>query len=119
MSVRKKPPYYGMDSKGKEKIIGSAPKQANQQAGPIFNRFTVVWVDTNGIPFSTAIFFARLFRGNTVVSTASFDNFGVVRFDNIRTLTNAEFTLRIYRVDGVLYRTRTIPAGVETFAVIG
>lgn len=87
--------------------------------GPIFNRLTVVWVQNNGVPFDTTGFFARLQRGRTVVQTASFDRFGVVRFSNVRTLTNVSYTLRLFSPSGVEFRVRTIPAGVETFAVIG
>jgi hypothetical protein len=86
---------------------------------PTFSRLTVVWVQNNGVPFDTTGFFARLSRGNTLVSTASFDRFGVVRFNNIGTLTNVAYTLRVFSNNGVLFRTRTIPAGVETFAIIG
>ncbi|MFD0673977.1 hypothetical protein [Cohnella sp. GCM10027633] len=87
--------------------------------GPIFSRLTVLWVQSSGVPFDTTGFFARLSRGSTLVSTASFDRFGVARFNNIRTLTTVSYTLRLFNANGVLFRTRTIPAGVETFAIIG
>ncbi|MFC5530862.1 hypothetical protein [Cohnella yongneupensis] len=58
-------------------------------------------------------------RGGTLVSTADFDRFGVARFNNIGTLTTISYTLRLFSPAGVLFRTRTIPAGVETFAIIG
>lgn len=96
--------------------VKSVPQGTNE---PIFSRLTVVWVQGNGVPFNTTGFFARLSRGNQVVSTAGFDRFGVVRFNNIRTLTNVTYTLRTFNANGVLFRTRTIPAGVETFAIIG
>ncbi|MFC5468620.1 hypothetical protein ACFPPD_07790 [Cohnella suwonensis] len=86
---------------------------------PTFSRLTVVWVQNNGVPFNTTGFFARLTRGNRIVSSANFDRFGVVRFGNVRTLTNVSYTLRVFSSTGVLFRTRTIPAGVETFAIIG
>jgi hypothetical protein len=84
-----------------------------------FDRLTVVWVQNNGVPFDTTGFFARLSRGNILVSAANFDRFGVVRFGNIRTLTNVAFTIRVFSRNGTLFRTRTIPAGVQTFAIIG
>ncbi|NIK72031.1 hypothetical protein [Paenibacillus sp. BK720] len=113
-------PTLKSPSKGKGKAIKRAAQLAPQQSGPIFSRLTIVWVNEEGIPFNTTGFFARLSRGNTIVSTANFDRFGVVRFNNITTLTTATFTLRIFRsADGALFRTRTIPSGVETFAVIG
>ncbi|MCM3630948.1 hypothetical protein M3194_26830 [Paenibacillus glycanilyticus] len=120
MAARIKPTLIS-PSKGKGKVIKKAAKLAPLQTGPIFSRLTVVWVNENGVAFDTSAgYFARLFRGTTIVSTSSFDRFGVVRFNNITTLTNSIFTIRIYRIsDGALYRTRTIPSGVETFAVIG
>ncbi|UHA74751.1 hypothetical protein [Paenibacillus sp. 481] len=87
--------------------------------GPIFSRLTVVWVNRNGVPFNTTGFFALAFVGNTLISTAFFDNFGVVRFNNINTLTNVPITIRTFNAAGFLFRTRHIPAGVETFAIIG
>jgi len=87
--------------------------------GPILSRLTVVWVQSNGVPFDTTGFFARLSRGSTLVQTASFDRFGVVRFNRVRTLTKVAFTIRVFSANGTLFRTRTIPAGVETFAIIG
>lgn len=111
-------PKLGAPSAGKA-IRMRRPKGLAQSSGPIFNRLTVVWVQQNGVPFNTTGSFARLYRGNQLVSTASFDRFGVVRFGNIGTLTNSIFTLRVFNSSGVLFRTRTIPAGVETFAVIG
>lgn len=87
--------------------------------GPTFNRLTVVWVNSSGVPFDTTGFFARLIRNNQIVQTANFDRFGVVRFSRVRTLTNVSYTLRVFDSNGTLFRTRTIPAGVETFAIIG
>ncbi len=86
---------------------------------PTFNRLTVEWVQGNGVPFNTTEFFARLTRNNVLVSTAFFDSFGVVRFNNIGTLTNVSYTLRTFNRNGVLFRTRFIPAGVQTFVIIG
>ncbi|UVI31656.1 hypothetical protein [Paenibacillus spongiae] len=105
---------------GRGKVIRMAvPTKRNVQSGPILNRLTVVWVQNNGVTFNTTGFFARLFRGNTLVSTAFFDNFGVVRFGNIGTLTNATFTIQTFSPTGILFRQRTIPAGSEAFAIIG
>jgi len=96
-----------------------ASRKVRSSSAPIFSRLTVVWVQGNGVPFDTTGFFARLSRGNQLVSTAGFDRFGVVRFNNIPTLTRVSYTLRVFSANGVLFRTRTIPAGVETFAIIG
>lgn len=94
---------------------------ANLQSpnSPILDRLTVVWVQSNGVPFDTTGFIARLYRNGVLVQTAAFDRFGVVRFSGVATLTRVSYTLRVFDSNGFLFRTRTIPAGVETFAVIG
>ncbi|MFC4304239.1 hypothetical protein [Cohnella boryungensis] len=120
MAILYPPPPKG-DSKRSRvlKRIKLSSRSRRIISGPTFSRLTVVWVQNNGVPFDTTGFFARLSRGGVLVSTASFDRFGVVRFNNIRTLTNATFTIRVFNFNGVLFRTRTIPAGVQTFAIIG
>ncbi|MFC4779598.1 hypothetical protein ACFO9Q_22690 [Paenibacillus sp. GCM10023252] len=117
MAKRLKPPYYGI--KGKGKVISATRKASALQVGPTFSRLTVLWVGSNGVPFDTSGFFARLFRGNSIVQTASFDGFGVVRFSRVSTLTTVSYTIRLYNENGVQFRVRTIPAGVQTYAVIG
>lgn len=104
---------------GKVRRVSLPLVKRQTTSGPTFNRLTVVWVQNNGVPFDTTGFFARLFRNNSLVQTANFDRFGVVRFSRVRTLTQVSYTLRVYDATGTLFRTRTIPAGVETFAVIG
>lgn len=94
-------------------------KVGKLQSGPTFNRLTVVWVNNNGVPFNTTGFNAALFRGNILVQTARFDRFGVVFFSNVGTLTTVSYTIRLFDDFGRVFRTRTIPAGVQTFAVIG
>ncbi|GIP38826.1 hypothetical protein J31TS4_21060 [Paenibacillus sp. J31TS4] len=85
-----------------------------------FSRLTVVWCNTAGVPFNTTGFFAILFTANgRRVSTAAFDSFGVVRFPNIVTPTRQRFVIRTFNRNGVLFRTRTIPAGVAAFVIIG
>ncbi|QKS48906.1 hypothetical protein HUB94_29700 (plasmid) [Paenibacillus cellulosilyticus] len=86
---------------------------------PTLNRLTVVWVQNNGVPFRTTNFFAELIRNGRVVSQAVFDPFGVVVFNNIGTLTQVSYQLRTFNPSGILQRVRTIPAGVQAFALIG
>ncbi|WP_338552958.1 hypothetical protein [Paenibacillus sp. KS-LC4] len=118
MSMKMIPPFLG--PKGSGKVISKVKRTKNfKSGGPTFNRLTVVWVTNNGVPFNTTGFFARLFRGDNVVAVASFDRFGVVRFNQIQTLTSVSYTIRLYNSNGVLFRTAFIPAGVQTFAVIG
>lgn len=116
-SARVKPKLYAKYS-GKV-IRGAVPQKIRQQSGTTFNRLTVVWVQNNGVPFLTTGFFARLIRNNRVVATAFFDSFGVVRFNNIGTLTRVSYTIRTFNANGVLFRSRFIPAEVQTFAIIG
>ncbi len=120
MAVQLPKPPHG-DSKRSRIVRPKAAGRARKvgSSGPIFNRLTVVWVQNSGVPFNTTGFFASLTRGNRLISTANFDPFGVVRFNNVPTLTNVSFTLRVFSSNGILFRTRFIPAGVETFAIIG
>ncbi|RXZ84055.1 hypothetical protein EBB07_02890 [Paenibacillaceae bacterium] len=119
-TVRKRPPLrdrrYGRYGKALKKV---RPVQAALLTEPTFNRLNVVWVQSNGVPFNTTGFFASLFRGNVLVQSASFDSFGVVRFSNVPTLTNSVFRIRIFSSSGIEFRERTLPAGIEVFAVIG
>ncbi|MBD2844897.1 hypothetical protein IDH44_06830 [Paenibacillus sp. IB182496] len=117
-SAKVRPPLLATRVRGAVLRTRKKARQANV-TGPILPRLTVAWVQQNGVPFDTTGFFARLFRGNTLVQSSGFDRFGVVRFSRVNTLTNASFTVRVYSDNGVLFRTRTIPAGVEIFAVIG
>ncbi len=106
---------------GRSRIVRrtSIRRPGTPSTGPIFTRLTVEWVQRNGVPFNTTGFFASLSIGGTLVATTRFDRFGVARFNNVRTLTTSRFTLRLFNGNGVLFRTRTIPAGIETFVVIG
>lgn len=117
MAVKFPKPPRG-DSK-KFRVIRTKPAgPVTVRQAPIFPLLTVVWVQINGVPFNTTGFFARLSRGGVLVDTARFDRNGVVRF-NVATLTRVTFTLRVFSASGILFRTRIIPAGVETFAIIG
>jgi len=119
MAIRYPRPPKGDSKRILKRAEAPARLLGNLNNIPTFKRLTVVWVQINGVPFDTTGFFARLSIGNRVVSVAAFDRFGVVRFNNIRTLTNVTFTIRVFSNNGILFRTRTIPAGVQTFAIIG
>ncbi|SEO15392.1 hypothetical protein [Paenibacillus sp. OV219] len=119
---RVKPLLYNPASTGRvirKSVQSSCCGSNGSSSGPTFNRLTVVWVNQNGVPFNTTGFFARLFRNGQLVSTASFDSFGVVRFNNIGTLTNVSYNIRTFNANGVQFRSRNIPAGVQTYAIIG
>ncbi|WP_239618471.1 hypothetical protein [Cohnella mopanensis] len=119
MAVHRPNPLQGDSSRSRILKRAKVNSHTPGTHGKTFDRLTVVWVQNNGVPFDTTGFFARLSRGNVLVSSANFDRFGVVRFGNIRTLTNVSYTLRVFSRNGTLFRTRRIPAGVQTFAVIG
>lgn len=121
---RVKPLLYAPNSTGRvirkavqKSCCGNSPSGSG--SGTTFNRLTVVWVNQNGVPFDTTGFFARLFRNGQLVATASFDSFGVVRFNNISTLTNVSYNIRTFNANGIQFRSRNIPARVQTFAIIG
>lgn len=117
MAHQGKPPIFG--PKTTKNVQLKRTKAFKLQGGPTFNRLTVLWVDSSGIPFNTAGFNAALFRGGELVQTAAFDRFGAVFFSLIPTLTTVNYTIQVYDSFGRVYRTKTIPAGVEAFSVIG
>jgi hypothetical protein len=81
---------------------------------------TVIWVNRFGVPFNTTGFFAVLFtNAGRRVATATFDSFGVVQFSSVPARTVIPFVIRTFNRNGVLFRTRRIPAGVEAFSIIG
>ncbi|THF72998.1 hypothetical protein [Cohnella fermenti] len=116
--ANKRPKPGRVDSK-KFKIIKYAKKDASAKRETTFTRLSIVWVQQNGVPYDTTGFIATLTRNNSVVATAAFDENGVARFSNVRVLTSRAYTLRTFDSDGILYRTRSIPAGVQAYAVIG
>lgn len=100
-------------------VVRVARPSMSASTSPNLSRLTVVWVQNSGVPFRTTNFFAELIRNGRVVSQAVFDSFGVVVFNNIGTLTQVSYQLRTFNPAGILQRVRTIPAGVEAFALIG
>jgi hypothetical protein len=101
-------------------MVRKLARTSGSGTGPILRFLTILWAQNSGVPFNTSGgFIAVLSRGRQVVATARFDNFGVARFNNITTPTNVRYTLRIFNLQGVLFRRRFIPAGIEAFAVIG
>ncbi len=82
--------------------------------------FTVLWVNTFGVPFNTTGFVVVAFtRSGHRVATASFDSFGVAQFIGIPTRTVIPLVIRTFNRNGVLFRTRNVPAHVEAFSIIG
>ncbi|WP_274649441.1 hypothetical protein [Paenibacillus humicola] len=108
-------PSRGSETAGAETGTGSGTGSR-----PLLRALTIVWVQNNGVPFNTSDgFFAQLSRNGQVVARARFDNFGVAVFRNIGTLTDVSYRLTIFSNNGQIFRQRTLPAGIEAFAVIG
>lgn len=94
----------------------------NKKIGPkqTLTKFTVLWVNTAGVPFITSGFTCRASSvGGTLLATASFDAFGTAVFNTINTPTTRTLVLRTFDEDGNLFRTRTVPSGVSAYAIIG
>lgn len=83
-------------------------------------RLTILWVQPSGEPFNTSGFFATASTlSGRLIQTARFDGFGVVQFSRIRTPINRDIVIRTFDRNGVLFRTRTVPADNAAFAIIG
>ena len=105
--------------KGQGKALRRIPASSlkpNQR----LSRFTVLWVNNAGVPFSTAGFTCEARTlGGTRLAVVRFDNFGTAVFRSIFTPTTRTLIIRTFDVDGNLFRTRTVPSGVAAFAIIG
>lgn len=115
-TIRRAKPPKGNSVQGQRVIRAARPKGTTP--GQLLSNFTVVWVDRNGVPFDTTGFFLRVFRNGRRIGTFPFDRNGVA-ITNIDALTRTRLTIRTFNSRGVLFRTRTVPAGVEVFAIIG
>jgi len=94
----------------------AAPKK--RRIRQTFDRLVVLAVSTNNVPKESEGWTATLTRNNATVATASFDEFGAVRFPTISTLTTVSYVLRIRNADGNLLAQRNIPADREFYVAI-
>lgn len=78
------------------------------------DRFVVVATNLNNVPKDSSGWTASLTTGTTTI-TADFDDFGVVRFPTIATLTTVSYILRIRDANGVVLTNKTIPADREFY----
>lgn len=78
------------------------------------DRFIVVATNLNNIPKDSSGWTASLTGGGNTV-TADFDDFGVVRFPTISTLTTISYILRIRDANNNVLATRTVPADREFY----
>ncbi|MBD0383689.1 hypothetical protein [Paenibacillus sedimenti] len=101
-------------------FIRRAPLNRKLRPKQLLSRFTVLWVNTAGVPFSTAGFTCRASStGGTLLATANFDNFGTAIFNTIPTPTARTLVIRTFDADDNLFRTRTVRSGISAFAIIG
>jgi len=120
VSITKTPPLT--DKYPKEKLTRklTMTKSIQVKTNKILPSFTVIWSDTFGVPFLTSGFFVVAFnRFGRRIATANFDNYGVAKFTGIPTRTQIRLTLRAFNRNGLLFRTRFAPAGLEAFVIIG
>lgn len=104
--------------RGQGKAVHRIP--ANLKPTQRLTRFTVLWVNNAGVPFNTTGFTCQARTlGGALISTVRFDSFGTAVFNNIFTPTNRTIVIRTFNRFGVLFRTRTVPARVSAYAIIG
>ncbi|WNR44446.1 hypothetical protein [Paenibacillus roseipurpureus] len=105
--------------KGQGRVRYAMPKTLLRST-PRLNRFTVLWVNQAGVPFNTTGFFCVASTlGGVRLATVRFDSFGTAVFNTIATPTNRALIIRTFNRNGVLFRTRFVPARVSAFAIIG
>lgn len=92
-----------------------APRR-RRRSKQTLTRFVVLATSTNSAstPKNSSGWVATLTGGPTPIS-AEFDDFGVVRFDTISTLTTIPYTLRIVDENGTTLTNKSIPAGREFY----
>ncbi|WP_379133862.1 hypothetical protein [Paenibacillus sp. sgz500958] len=99
-----------------KKRAAAAPKK--RRIRQTFDRLVVLAVSTNNVPKDSTGWTATLTRNNNLVATASFDEFGAVRFPTISTLTTVSYVLRIRDADNNLLTTKNIPSDREFYVAI-
>ncbi|WP_138495782.1 hypothetical protein [Paenibacillus pinistramenti] len=103
-------------AKAAAKAKATAPKR--RRVRQTLDRFIVLAVSPNGTntPKDSAGWTARLIpQGGGTSITANFDDFGVVRFPNITTLTDVAYTLTIFDENNNALVSRSVPANREFY----
>ncbi|SDK93054.1 hypothetical protein [Paenibacillus jilunlii] len=90
------------------------PVRRRRRIRQTFDRFVVLATDLNNVPKDSTGWTASLTSGSTTV-TADFDEFGVVRFPTISTLTTVSYLLRIRDAAGNQLTQKNIPANREFY----
>lgn len=94
-------------------------KSKRAKVSQLLSRFTVLWVNTLGVPFNTTGFFLRVFRRGVLIAVVPFDSFGTAVVPNLFTPITSSLTIQTVSSTGIVFRQRRVPAGVSSFAVIG
>ncbi|WP_139328536.1 MULTISPECIES: hypothetical protein [Paenibacillus] len=98
------------------KRVKAAATRKRRRIKQTLDRFIVVAIGTNasGTPKATTGWTASLRAGTTTV-TADFDEFGVVRFPTITTLTTVAYLLTLRDENGATIRSFNVPSDREFF----
>ncbi|WP_339315973.1 hypothetical protein [Paenibacillus sp. FSL R10-2734] len=95
----------------------AAATRKKRRVRQTLDRFIVVAIGTNatGTPKDTAGWTASLIRTGNPPITADFDEFGVVRFPTVSTLTTVAYLLTLNDENGNALRSFNVPSGREFF----
>ncbi len=100
----------------KKQAQAAAARRKRRRVRQTLDRLIVIVTTQGGNPRNTSGWTATLTGGPSPV-TAEFDDFGVVRFPTISTLTEIEYLLRVRDANNNTVANRTIPANREYFIV--
>lgn len=98
----------------KARAVASRKRRRIRQT---LDRFIVVAIGTNasGTPKDTTGWTASLIRTGNPTITADFDDFGVVRFPTVTTLTTVPYLLTLRDENGNAIRSFNVPSDREFF----
>lgn len=96
--------------------VKAAATRKKRRIRQTLDRFIVLATSTgtNSTPKNSSGWTATLKNGSTTVS-ADFDDFGVVRFPTISTLTTVSYLLTIRDENGVILKSFNVPSDREFF----
>lgn len=95
------------------------PPTRKKPIAPYLSRFTVLWVQGNGVAYDTRGFVAKAYSCGKLLGRAPFDSYGTARFSKIRTPTKSLINLQLLDDCGRVYRVSAVPPDLTAFVVIG
>ncbi|UQZ35971.1 hypothetical protein C2I18_22010 [Paenibacillus sp. PK3_47] len=98
----------------KKKPLAKKPAARRRRVRQTFNNLVVLATNFNGVPKETTDFTATLTRGSDTF-TAFFDDTGVAVFNQVSTLTDVSYVLRIRNDNNVQVFQGTVPPNREFF----